>query len=322
MGENNNPTREGPFAQGVGRLRRDENEVPNEASQVRITRNPAQGMEEPGAGGASVMEGTGMPQEIADSSQPTSGTVEDIPTKAPAVATSAPTSSVEPVKRTPQKPETYLELGLGHSTPASCNYTGLLADRAGLLASPGVHQPTARETRRRIRSSGNKLTAFHSPEQKAATMRERTELEARLADLRKERKSLLDKGTSEAELPKSLQDSLSAVRAQISVYPSFVPLQQRERTKMIDRLVLGKYDPQGLLSGKQPHKQAVLNEVARQTLRNGTYLNRDGERFLAKVRSLMPAATPAARPAAAGAGKGKQGQQAAPAAAGKKAAKK
>lgn len=315
MGENNNPTREGPFAQGVGRLRRDENEVPNEANQVRMTRAPEQGMEEPSEGGASVMEATstGMPQEIVDGSQPTPGAaVEDIPSQAPALATSAPSTSIEPAKKTPQEPATYLELGLNSSTLANNNYTGLIADRAALVASPGTHSPTARETRHRLRRSGNKLTAFHSAEEKEATMRERTALEARLTDLKKERAALLEKGTSESDLPKSLQDSLSAVRAELAAYPAFVPLQERERQKMLDRFVLGKYDPQGLMRGERPHKQAVLNEVAKGVLRNGTYLGRDGERFLQKVRSLIPAATATA----AAAGKRKQGDK------GKKAAKK
>ena len=71
----------------------------------------------------------------------------------------------------------------------------------------------------------------------------------------------------------------------------FEPVSEKSQAVLVDRLVRGKY---GDLNAK-PHQQDLLNHVARATLKNGTYLEEDGSRFLKKVRSLLPAQA-AARP--------------------------
>jgi hypothetical protein len=63
--------------------------------------------------------------------------------------------------------------------------------------------------------------------------------------------------------------------------------------------VLGKYDEQGLLSGKQVHRQPQLNTVAQELLKNSTYLAKDSEKLIGKLRGLLPSAAAAAKKAPA-----------------------
>ena len=58
---------------------------------------------------------------------------------------------------------------------------------------------------------------------------------------------------------------------------------------ILRKVVAGKYDPKHYLYGTVL-EQASLNEIARATSMNGTYMLKDTGRFLHKVRSLLPAA--------------------------------
>ncbi|KAI5366011.1 hypothetical protein Slin15195_G075420 [Septoria linicola] len=81
---------------------------------------------------------------------------------------------------------------------------------------------------------------------------------------------------------------------------------KQDRKRVAKALIAGQYDTAGALAGKQVYKQAILNEVAKKTLINGTYLESDGNRLIKRVQGLLPAAQPA-RGAAGG-----QKQKAAP----------
>ena len=70
--------------------------------------------------------------------------------------------------------------------------------------------------------------------------------------------------------------------------PYFVPLPVSVRNNLVQNAVKGVYDGDGVLGGAQKHKQPLLNEIAKLTLKNGTYLGADGERLLKKVQSLLP----------------------------------
>lgn len=74
---------------------------------------------------------------------------------------------------------------------------------------------------------------------------------------------------------------------------------KQDRKRVAKALIGGQYDSAGVLAGKQVYKQAILNEVAKKTLINGTYLESDGNRLIKRVQGLLPAAQPA-RGAAAG----------------------
>ncbi|GAB7341542.1 hypothetical protein MBLNU457_7756t1 [Dothideomycetes sp. NU457] len=58
-------------------------------------------------------------------------------------------------------------------------------------------------------------------------------------------------------------------------------------TTLVDRMVRGQYAD----IHAKPHAQQELNHVGMNMIRNGTYLAKDGERFLKKVQSLLPTET-------------------------------
>ena len=58
---------------------------------------------------------------------------------------------------------------------------------------------------------------------------------------------------------------------------------------VLRKIVAGKFDSKHYVSGAA-FKQPALNEIARATSINGTYIPKDTGQFLAKVRSLLPAA--------------------------------
>ncbi|KAI5258797.1 hypothetical protein E4T42_00400 [Aureobasidium subglaciale] len=64
---------------------------------------------------------------------------------------------------------------------------------------------------------------------------------------------------------------------------------------MFDKFVRGAYpDPNAL-----PHKNKILNDIARTVSRNSTYLNKDSTKLLRKIGSLLPSEAAARKPAAA-----------------------
>ena len=67
----------------------------------------------------------------------------------------------------------------------------------------------------------------------------------------------------------------------------FGPLAIQQQDSIVNKMVRGKYQDVNATS----HKHDILNHIARATLRNGTYLDGDGSRFLQKVQSLLPAQT-------------------------------
>lgn len=68
-------------------------------------------------------------------------------------------------------------------------------------------------------------------------------------------------------------------------------IHKRTERPMSRKMVRGEYDPAKHLSAGN-EKQPALGQVARTTSLNGTYMPKDTERFLTKVRSLLPATAP------------------------------
>ncbi|CAD0091535.1 unnamed protein product [Aureobasidium mustum] len=76
---------------------------------------------------------------------------------------------------------------------------------------------------------------------------------------------------------------------------NFSALSANSQTVMFDKFVRGAYsDPKAA-----PHKNKVLNEIARTISRNSTYLNKDSTKLLRKIGSLLPSEAAARKPAAA-----------------------
>lgn len=77
---------------------------------------------------------------------------------------------------------------------------------------------------------------------------------------------------------------LEAVREENGEEQERHELPEERKKELVTRLLGGKYVIGGNGDG------SVVDEVERQTGRNGTYLPRDGESFVGKVRALLPAA--------------------------------
>jgi hypothetical protein len=299
MGEHENPRKEGPFAQGVGRVVRGSDEDPTYSKAARGIRTPNSRLETPAEGGASVMEPMGGAPEAPVSSEPNAGTAE-----APATTTTttkpttsrpaAPAKEVSP-SQSSQTLSHYLHTGSGTSTLASSNFPGMIIDRAALLSprsSPST--PTTSEIAHRLRNYPKQLTAFRSQAEKEAFFHPHKDLQTKISDLLhqlgKEKKTN-GAGTVRAN---DLQAQIDATRKQLSPLAKFRPLPQSAQQDIVDRMVLGKYDEQGLLSGKAVHKQQpLLDVVARELLKNSTYLAKDSAQLMGRLRGLLPTAAAA-----------------------------
>lgn len=76
---------------------------------------------------------------------------------------------------------------------------------------------------------------------------------------------------------------------------NFSTLPDASQQVIFDKFVRGSYpDPRAA-----PHKNKILNEVARTLSRNATYLNKDSAKLLRKLGSLLPSEAPARKPAPA-----------------------
>lgn len=253
MGENDSPRKEGPFAQGVGRVVRASEEDPTYSKEARGIRTPDSKIETPSEGGASVMEPMGAAApEAPVSKQPNAGTAE-----APAATTTSTTKSspVAPAKevipsKSAQTIAEYLHSGNGTSTLLNSNFQGMIADRAVVLSprsSPST--PTTAEVAFRLRRNKKQLTAFRTQADKDA----------------------FTKSQAESKLPK------------------FNPLPKSTQQVIINRMVLGRYDKHGLLRGFELHKrQPLLNPVHGELLKNPTYLAKDAQQFMGKLKGLLP----------------------------------
>ncbi|KAM0700737.1 hypothetical protein Q7P35_012458 [Cladosporium inversicolor] len=302
MGENDSPRREGPFAQGVGRVVRGSDEDPTDSKEARGIRTPNSKIETPSEGGASVMEPLGAAAEVPVAKQPNAGTAE-----APAATTTRTTSSlpVAPAKeiapsKSAQTIAQYLHSGNGTSTLLNNNFPGMIADRAAVLSprsSPAT--PTNSEVAFRLRHQPKQLTAFRTQtDQDAFTNADTAALRAKWRQLARELAEHKEKnGPKNSPIGGEIAKKISAVRTQLIQLSPFRRLRRSARDNIIDRMVLGKYDKHGLLKPREVHKQPLLNVVARELLKNPTYLTKDSEQLLGKLRGLLP--TVAAAPSAA-----------------------
>ncbi|KAL1310717.1 hypothetical protein AAFC00_000974 [Neodothiora populina] len=160
--------------------------------------------------------------------------------------------------------ETYLNLGQGGATIAAGNYAGVLEDRLTLLAEPSQDgfRWAPHIAHRMLQGE---FVSFKSEEEKSAVVASAQHL-----------------GSS--GLPKSER--------------TFSPVSEASQRVLVDKLVRGVYTDPKKAGG---NKQAVLDDIVRNTLRNPTYLADDQSKLLRKIRSLLPseaAASAAKKPAA------------------------
>ena len=280
MGENENPSREGPLAQGVGRepLRPREDESMSADNQaIRGIRAPGNGVEDPQLGGASVLEGT-QEERLDKSAKPlasaeTAQTARKVQRK---VLHAGPPFSPEDLTY-----ENLVEVGNNSATIASNNFPGVIADRLHIVAEPGSNRDPSRD----IQSLAHKIISkqtirFNSQEEKDAVLQAVRQIIAPRSGPTDQQKAALG----------------DTVEKRINHF-YWRPLRASIRTEMQEKMVKGSYDTSGIFHGQTPHNQPALNQIVRMTARNGSYAMKDSERFLQKVKALLPAAAAAKAPA-------------------------
>lgn len=271
MGENDSPQQEGPLAQGAGGVAR------------------------------GTVEDAGSPKQALKSSSNTdtpTPTTTSKPTE-PSKQTVAPTANSKSSKKASRHPtaEDYLSQAPGISTLLGSGAPGMITDRGALLSPRSTpSSPTSSEIAHRLRHHPRQITAFRSRAEKEAYTKPLRDVQAKQAQLAQE----AEKAKKEnGEVPAALKDDIVRLRKQARTLTEFRPLPDAVQQGIINRMVLGKYDEQGLLSGKQVHRQPQLNTVAQELLKNSTYLAKDSEKLLSKLRGLLPTAAPAAKKAPA-----------------------
>ena len=266
MGENAPPEREGPLAQGAD-VGAPSKLLSDEDAEGRV------GAAAKGNEGA-VLEATTAVSENSPHTQE---------------KTLSPKSKKDrkvaqfrvPLAGTPYQPAAIsaesllLETGSSTATIANSNFSGLLRDRLHTIAEPGQLPHAPRSTHALAKKIlGGQIVRFESEKERDAVHEECRRITGR---------------------GRNMTDQERASKGADDQHPYFRPLSSNVKSSLIGSMVKGVYDKDGLLRGQAKHKQPILNEIQRITMRNGTYASKDGERVLAKVRSLLPAMAPATK---------------------------
>ena len=266
MGANDPVSKEGPTAQGAGRPVATEEDAADTSIMARGARVPEEGVEEPAVGGISAMGSLQEGRQQAPTMEERDST--DAFDIAIGLERSGPAGeeAIQPDQSLSK--EGLLYAGHETATMASPGAQGMITDHLRLVAQPG-QLGTARNTKHLARKMmSGQLVQFISEEERAATEDDASDIARAQADrVASQRKS----GGKEAR------------------NYHFAPVSEGVRKSILDRLAAGVYDKDGLLQGKEKFKQPLLNQVARGTMMNSTYLKADGDRFVRKVQSLLPA---------------------------------
>ena len=291
MGENMPPEREGPLAQGVGAPTSDYNDD-EVGGNIKGNMNVRADSTTGGAGlleGQTDRESATISQKKAQDpeeeenedeaedededehdDQPDMITRRPRPSPSTEATPSGPRLPLPGAPFAPSKPtaDQLIHSGTNTSTPAASNFSGIFADRFTTLSiSPSADG--SRDTNYLARKLlNNQLVTFTSHSERDA-VNEACRLITGRGD--------------------KMTDQERAAKGPDEDHPFFRPLPESVRKGLVQSLVNGVYDPEGLLAGKEKHKQPVLNEITRMTMKNGTYLTSDSDRVLKKVRSLLPA---------------------------------
>lgn len=272
MGDNNLASREGPQAQGLGRVISARDEVMDDTGShsTRGTRTPHGTVEDPAEGGASVMDSPsqGNLGEQAIRSREGDGHVDQRrASRKSKQVTPAPSFIPESSSR-----NELLHGSYNASTIAASNFEGVVEDRIRQVAEPGQQESFRDPVSLAHKMMRGQLVRFKSQTEKAAVEENAKQIAERMT-----KNYVRSKKLSQDEVQPS------------PLSHGFAPVPENVRKAMVERLVAGKYDTDGTLQGKEKHKQPVLNEIAKMAMKNGTFLGSDGDRFLRKVQSLLPA---------------------------------
>ncbi|KAK3623468.1 hypothetical protein LTR56_021558 [Elasticomyces elasticus] len=292
MGENQSPGREGPYNQGAGRVVRAQDDVelnPGHSQHVRGVRTTEGKTEEPIQGGAAVLMEQMPPVEASPAEEQQAAQAGRGP--APIQSTARRGPRVQPAGTPFQPREMSMEdlttSGNSASTIAAKNFAGVVADRIHIAAEPGELTDGPRDLDQLAHKLlSRQITHFRSAEEKEAVVAKVKEIMHFEQDL------------TPQQLANRDPEKLAQLEAEGKRPVFFRPLPEAVRTSLVDKMVKGIYDSTKVLGGEK-HKQPVLNTVVRMTTMNSTYLTSDSERFLKKVKSLLPIAIPPRSAAAA-----------------------
>ena len=286
MGENTSSAGKGPEAQEPARpIRTDDDDADSEriASRARTkdvnVEKPAENNTSPmkAAGGRERSEAVTRPREEHEDDDGEEADEEEEDELDDEDNTGPRQSRQRSTQTTPSfQPESLasnelLDNASQTSTIAAANFQGVILDRIKQVTEPGQQQGRRQPAVLAHKMMRGQLVRFESQAEKAAVEEEAKYIAESLArNIARQRKLNAD-----------------------DVQPTpgehaFASVPQSVRESMMKKLVQGTYDADGFLQGKEKYKQPVLNEIAKMTLKNGTYLIPDGERLLRKVRSLLP----------------------------------
>lgn len=275
MGDNDPVSREGPMGQGIAKAVATDEDVPDTSGLARGARSPQEGVEEPAAGGAAVVGTPGQGRQTAPLLDEREAAFEDaLPEEASAQSRRRirPADTVEPLKQL--SPEDLLHAGHRTSTPAGGHLQSTILDHLRMVAHPGEQPQSTRDPGQlAAKMMAGQLVHFHSATEKLAV----EELARGVAERRAKKSAEQQKLDPDAVQPGAKNHH-------------FAPASESVRKGIVDRLARGVYDPENLLKdGTQKYKnQPLLNQLAQQALKNGTYTTKDSERFLRKLQSLLP----------------------------------
>lgn len=266
MGANDPVSKDGPTAQGVSSTIATEEDTSDTSTMARGARSPQEGVEEPAVGGVSAMGSLEEGRQVAPTMEDRDEN--DVAHIAEGIEASGP------IGEEAIQPDMTLEkaglLYAGHetATAASADLHGVVTDHLRLVAQPG-QLGTTRNTKHLARKMmSGQLVHFTSEEEKNATEDHASDIARaqanRIAGQRKD-------GSREAR------------------NYHFAPVSDGIRKSLIDRMAAGVYDRDDLLRGKEKYRQPLLNQIARETMMNSTYMKADGDRFALKVQTLLPA---------------------------------
>ena len=183
------------------------------------------------------------------------------------------------------------------STIAASNFEGVIEDRIRAIAEPGepFEDDTPKSKRRQNlarKLMNGKIVRFASIEEKAAVLQTAKDIARRKPASPSKSKSKPKPQSSKQNEDQQDSESPDTVQSPSKAY-KFAPLSGNVQSAIVEKMVKGSYDPAGLLTkagqDNQNQRQTLLNGITKATMMNGTYLSRDGERLLQKVKSLLPA---------------------------------
>ncbi|EME79465.1 uncharacterized protein MYCFIDRAFT_90058 [Pseudocercospora fijiensis CIRAD86] len=229
MGDNVSAGREGPNAQGVGRVTGADENVRNEHPSSRSMRNPSE-VQEPAEGGVSVLESS-TPGHLS---------------------TAARIASLE------SKEDSAISGSLNAREETS------LRDRLAKAKASGLAYRPRAPSREHLLHTGSSAATPASKDFEAV---------------------VLDRF-------KTGRSPVKALTVQTGEKARTLPNQDI----LLRKLVAGKYPTSWLSTENGRYKQKTLNQVIKNLAMNGTYLGKDANKLIEKVRHLLPATLQALRP--------------------------